>query len=332
MSDNVSNPQGTGETLSDAAAAFASYLSVAEPDGDTKQSEAPPGPEAVGDDPEAEEAQLASDEAEEAEEEEQSEEGESEEEAAPQPTTFKVKVDGEEVEVTLEELQKGYSRTQDYTRKTQALAEQRKAAEAELETVRQERAYYAQMVQALEKQLSQAEPEPDWDRLYQENPTEWVRQRELWRDKQDKLRAVQAENQRLSAMQQQEQAKAMQARLKEEAQKLVDAVPEWKDSKKAAEERGKLLEAAKRVGFSEDDLAGISDHRAIIVLRKAALYDELMSKKSSIKPTPTSGPRPAKPGSASTVPSKKSESVRAQERLARSGSMKDAVAAFDSFI
>ena len=330
MSENVSNPQGTGETLSDAAAAFASYLSVAEPEGDTKQSEAPPEPAVEGDDPEIE--AQSSDEAEEVEEEEQSEEGESEEEAAPQPTTFKVKVDGEEVEVTLEELQKGYSRTQDYTRKTQALAQQRKEAEAELETVRQERAYYAQMVQALEKQLSQAEAEPDWDRLYQENPTEWVRQRELWRDKQDKLRAVQAENQRLAAVQQQEQAKALQARLQEEAQKLVEVIPEWKDSKKAAEDRGKLLEAAKRVGFSEEDLAGISDHRAIVVLRKAALYDELMTKKGQIKPAPASGPRPAKPGSASNVPSKKSEAERAQERLAKSGSLKDAVAAFDSFI
>ena len=61
---------------------------------------------------------------------EQSEENEeSEEEEKPQ--VFTVKVDGKEVEVTLDELQKGYSRTQDYTRKTQQIAEVRKQTEAE---------------------------------------------------------------------------------------------------------------------------------------------------------------------------------------------------------
>ena len=39
------------------------------------------------------------------------------------PEVFTVKVDGKEIEVTLDELQKGYSRTQDYTRKTQQVAE-----------------------------------------------------------------------------------------------------------------------------------------------------------------------------------------------------------------
>ncbi len=50
--------------------------------------------------------------------EEQSEEEEEPEEQE-QQQTFTVKVDGKEVSVTLDELQKGYSRTQDYTRKTQ---------------------------------------------------------------------------------------------------------------------------------------------------------------------------------------------------------------------
>lgn len=44
--------------------------------------------------------------------------------------TFKVKVDGEELEVTLDEALKGYQRQADYTRKTQELASQRQQAEA----------------------------------------------------------------------------------------------------------------------------------------------------------------------------------------------------------
>ena len=179
---------------------------------------------------------------------------------------------------------------------------------------------------------SQADQAPDWDRLYQENPNEWVRQRELWRDKQDKLNAVKAEQERLGATAKQEAEKVRQEQLHLEAQKLVEAIPEWRDSKKAATERAKLMDAAKAVGYADSELEQIMDHRAVVLLRKAALYDELMGKKSSIKPVPSKGPKTSKPGSAGSQPTKQSEAKQAQSRLAKSGSMKDAAAAFDFFI
>lgn len=327
MSNETSNPAvGTGENF-DAQNAFNSLLAIE--DGEHEQVEAQAGEEEVEvTEPETEEEAEAL----QAEEESESDETEESEEQEEQPTVYHVKVDGEEIEVTLDELQKGYSRTQDYTRKTQALAEQRKEAEAELSQVRQERAYYAQMLGALEQQLAQADQAPDWDRLYQENPTEWVRQRELWRDKQDKLNAVKAEQERLTATAQQEAAKVRQEQLQLEAQKLVEAIPEWKDSKKAATERAKLMDAAKAVGYADSELEQIMDHRAVVLLRKAALYDELMGKKSTIKPVPSKGPKTSKPGSAGSQPTKQSEAKQAQSRLAKTGSMKDAAAAFDFFI
>lgn len=327
MSNETSNPAvGTGENF-DAQNAFNSLLAIE--DGEHEQVEAQAGEEEVEvTEPETEEDAEAL----QAEEESESDETEESEEQEEQPTVYHVKVDGEEIEVTLDELQKGYSRTQDYTRKTQALAEQRKEAEAELSQVRQERAYYAQMLGALEQQLAQADQAPDWDRLYQENPNEWVRQRELWRDKQDKLNAVKAEQERLTVTAKQEAEKVRQEQLQLEAQKLVEAIPEWKDSKKAATERAKLMDAAKAVGYADSELEQIMDHRAVVLLRKAALYDELMGKKSTIKPVPSKGPKTSKPGSAGSQPTKQSEAKQAQSRLAKTGSMKDAAAAFDFFI
>lgn len=327
MSNETSNPAvGTGENF-DAQNAFNSLLAIE--DGEHEQVEAQAGDEEVEvTDPETEEEAEAL----QAEEESESDETEESEEQEEQPTVYHVKVDGEEIEVTLDELQKGYSRTQDYTRKTQALAEQRKEAEAELSQVRQERAYYAQMLGALEQQLAQADQAPDWDRLYQENPNEWVRQRELWRDKQDKLNAIKAEQERLGVTAKQEAEKVRQEQLQLEAQKLVEAIPEWKDSKKAATERAKLMDAAKAVGYADSELEQIMDHRAVVLLRKAALYDELMGKKSTIKPVPSKGPKTSKPGSAGGQPTKQSEAKQAQSRLAKTGSMKDAAAAFDFFI
>jgi hypothetical protein len=151
-----------------------------------------------------------------------------------QPQVFSVKVDGKEVEVTLDELQKGYSRTQDYTRKTQQIAEVRKQTEAELQAVRAEREQYAQLLSALEAQVQQvAQPNIDWDRLYQEDPIEWVRQREVMRENQEKSAAIQSEQQRLAQLSQQEQAQFMQQRLQQEQEALLAAIPDWKDAKKA---------------------------------------------------------------------------------------------------
>ena len=133
-----------------------------------------------------------------------------------QPQVFSVKVDGKEVEVTLDELQKGYSRTQDYTRKTQQIAEARKQTEAELQAVRAEREQYAQLLGALEAQVQQAaQPNIDWDTLYREDPIEYVRQREVMRENKEKAEAIQSEQQRLAYLSQQEQAQFMHQKLEQ---------------------------------------------------------------------------------------------------------------------
>jgi hypothetical protein len=241
-----------------------------------------------------------------------------------QPQVFSVKVDGKEVDVTLEELQKGYSRTQDYTRKTQQIAEVRKQTEGELQAVRAEREQYAQLLSALEAQVQQvAQPNIDWDRLYNEDPIEWVRQREVMRDNQEKAAAIQSEKQRLSQLSQQEQAQFMQQKLQHEQEALLAAIPDWKDAKKAQAEKALLVEFGQKIGFTPDELKNVVDHRAVLMLRKAALYDQMMSKRGSIKPVTNNGPRPAKPGAAGRV-SNSTEAVRAQQRVAKTGRVDDA--------
>ena len=259
---------------------------------------------------------------------EQSEEDEESEESE-EPQTFTVKLDGKEVSVTLDELQKGYSRTQDYTRKTQQIAEVRKQVEQESQAIRAERAQYAQLLGALEQQVQQAAaPQIDWDRLYQEDPIEWVRQKELVRENQTKYAAIQSEQQRLAEISNYEQAQSMQAFLAQEQDKLMEVLPEWKDPAKAKAEKALLIEFGQKAGFQADELKNIFDHRVVNVLRKAALYEQMMSKRGNIKPVTNNGPRPAKPGAAGRV-STTSESVRAKQRLAKSGRVQDAASAIE---
>jgi hypothetical protein len=259
--------------------------------------------------------------------EEQSEDDEESEEQD-QPQTFTVKVDGKEVAVTLDELQKGYSRTQDYTRKTQQIAEVRKQVEQETQAIRAERQQYAQLLGALQAQLQTSEPQVDLERLYHEDPIEWVRQKEVLRERQDKAYAIQAEQQRLSQLSQQEQQRAMEAHLDSEKDALLAALPEWRDPKKAKAEKALVLESAKSVGFSDDDLKSVYDHRLVLLLRKAAMYDQMVSKRQGIKPVVNNGPRPAKPGAAGRV-STTTESTRAKQRLAKTGRVDDAASAIE---
>jgi hypothetical protein len=303
--------------MAEAADALAGML----PDeGQEESSEAQlPDEGAAGDEELLDDADASSDET---DSEQSDEEGDSEEEE--QPQVFTVKVDGKEVEVTLDELQKGYSRTQDYTRKTQQIAEVRKQTEAELQEVRAEREQYAQLLGALQAQVQQAaQPQVDWDRLYQEDPIEWVRQREVMRENQEKAAAIQSEQQRLAQLSQREQAQQREALLAQEQEALIAAIPEWKDAKKAQAEKAMLVQFGQKIGFTPDDLKNVVDHRAVVMLRKAALYDQMMSKRGQIKPVTNNGPRPAKPGAAGRV-SSNTEAMRAQQRLAKTGRVDDA--------
>jgi hypothetical protein len=257
-------------------------------------------------------------------EEEETEEGE-------QPQTFTVKVDGKEVSVTLDELQKGYSRTQDYTRKTQQIAEVRKQAEQETQAVRAEREQYAQLLGALQAQLQSSEPQVDLERLYHEDPIEWVRQKEVMRERQEKLGAIQSEQQRLSQVSQYEQQRAMEAQLASQQEALLVALPDWKDPKKAKAEKALVIESAKAAGFSDEDLKSVYDHRLVLLLRKAALFDQMVSKRQGIKPVVNNGPRTAKPGAAGRV-STTTESVRAKQRLAKTGRIDDAASAIEHLL
>ena len=260
--------------------------------------------------------------------EEQSEEDDQEPEEQEEQQTFTVKVDGKKVSVTLDELQNGYQRFSDYSRKTQQIAEVRKQVEQETQAIRTEREQYAQLLGALQTQLQSSEPQVDLERLYHEDPIEWVRQKEVMREKQEKLGAIQSEQQRLYQVSQYDQQRAMEAQLASQQEALMAALPDWKDPKKAKAEKALVIESAKAAGFTDEDLKSVYDHRLVLLLRKAALFDQMVSKRQGIKPVVNNGPRTAKPGAAGRV-STTTESTRAKQRLAKSGRIDDAASAIE---
>lgn len=244
----------------------------------------------------------------------------------PEVKTYKVKIDGSELDVPEDELLKGYSRTADYTRKTQKLSEERKALEAEANAVRAEREEYSKTLTALKAQL-QSVSEPDWTTLADQDPIEFVKQKELSRDRKEKLQALEAEQRRVADLQHQEQQRAFQTFVMDEQAKLAHAIPEWKDANTAKSEKEKIAAFATSLGYTEADIAQIYDHRAVVALRKAALYDEMMSNAKSQTQKVKDGPRTVSPGNPMPA-SRVKEFERSRSQLAKTGKVNDFAAAF----
>jgi hypothetical protein len=334
MSDTANSATG----IHGAAQSFEALLAGGNPDlGSPELAEAAPEApalekaEAFDDSHEGEETAAVSEEAEAVPEEEvAAESDEGSEEAEPEVQLVTVTVNGKTEQIPLEEAIKGYQRQADYSRKTQALSEERKTLESEKQAVLEERSQYAQLLTALQQQLQAAAPqEPDWQKLYETDPMEWVRQREVWRERQERMTAAQFEAQRIQTLQAQEQQAQLAKMVQEGRQKLVELVPAWKDAKKWEADRVGLLDYGQQLGFSADELNATYDPRAVVALYKAMQYDALMAKRPQAAP-PRVKTAPA--GSASSAPRPQSDTTKAKQRLAKTGKVADAAALFENFI
>jgi hypothetical protein len=253
------------------------------------------------------------------------------EELEEQPV-YRVTVDGNEIEVTQDELLNGYSRQQDYTRKTQELANQRKLIEQQAQELQQRDAIYAQLLPKMEAQLKgELVNEPDWNSLYDDDPIAYVREKQIWDEKKEKLTAVSAEQQRLQqeayAQQQQQIAHVVQ----EGQQRILQIIPEWKNAEIASKEKSAIRDYGINVlGYSAQEMDAIYDYRALLGLRNAWLNSKTVEATKK-KPTQKAPARVARPGSTSRKKSL-APAQRAKQVLAKTGKVQDAAKVFEQFL
>lgn len=225
------------------------------------------------------------------------------EEEPEQPEYYTVKVDGEELQVTQEELLNGYQRQQAYTRRSQELAEQRKKFEQEAQQVAELRNNYAQQLEQLSEQLQQAnQQEPDWAELAKQYSAEDLIVYKAQLDQQKEYaRQVEAEKQKVQNEQMQEQQKQMQQHLAEQRKEMLNRIPAWQDESRRDAERQQVIKyAQQRIGFSPEELANASDARAIELLYKAWQWDNLQEKKPDAKRKARKAPKMARAGQPKT--------------------------------
>ncbi len=246
-----------------------------------------------------------------------------------------VKIDGKETQIPLSELVNGYQRSADYTRKTQALAQQRREQEAEFTAVKQERARYGQLLQLLEQQLTEGYNEPNWDQLRQTDPmafaTKWAEHQQL----QQRRAAIAQQQQMLSHQQALDEQARLRERVAAEGEQLLEVIPAWKDAAKAKTERAALVEYGQKLGFTPEELNSVYDHRAVNILYKAWKYDQALARRGAAQAqaqanAQAAAPRTLQPGQSSVR--QVTDVTRAKQRLAKTGRVEDAAALFERFL
>jgi hypothetical protein len=280
----------------------------------------------MGDSEEAEQGQTE----EQPEYQQETDEVEYEEEPKPR---YKVKASGEEVEVELDELIKGYQQGTDYTKKSQALAEQRKAIEAErghLEQVKHERQAYAQKLQALDSFLSQQHQGVDLDVLKETDPIGYAVAVAEQSQREKQLAVVRNEQQRIAQQQQSEQQASLQNHLRQESEKLVSLIPELATPQGDAV-RKQIRDYAKSVGWTDQELSSVYDSRAVNTLYKAMKYEQLQKSKPELNKKLLAAPKMMRSGT-SAPPTRSAQDKQAMQRLRETGKVTDAARAFERFL
>jgi hypothetical protein len=280
----------------------------------------------------ADDAEQQSDESDDAEEATAQEESEEEDSEEPEAQLYVVKVQGEEQQVTLDELLNGYSRTADYQRKTQATAELRKqteanqqALDAERQSLKAEREWCAQILsQADEAAKAQSEVQVDMAKLKAGDKEEQAKFFER-QEARERRQMVAHEQQRVTAAQEQEQAQ-MQAQAYERITTSLSepetGLPGWTDPAKRDADIDSMESMLVEMGFQPKALQALSMIEPFVRVAHDALTLRAMksSKPKLTKKAPAKPPIRAGAASSSTS-SRSKELERATKRVSESDSI-----------
>ena len=320
----ITNPSGSESTgtVQEAANSFLGLMDAAE---------APEGQAEAQTEQTEEELQASEGSDDDWQDEEPEQESESEPDDEP---TYSVKVAGEEKELTLSELKTLAQQGADYTKKTQQVAEQRKALEAEsvaIDQARQLRDAYAERLQAMEQLLSAPEQNENLEYLKESDPIGYaVRVAEISQQK-EQLQAIQAERYRIAEQQQAEQQHALQGYIAQQAARLSEVLPEYSDPVKGEKLRSELRTFAKDIGFTDQELSMVRDSRQVLALHKAMLYDKLQQSKPAVNKRVNEAPKNVRTGNNQEQVGSETYKKQSQQ-LRNTGKVKDAALLFENFI
>jgi hypothetical protein len=258
------------------------------------------------------------------------------EEAEERPKrTFRIKAAGEDREVTEQELIEGYQLGADYTKKTQKLSDERKTVEAERAKIQEAtklRDQYAQRLQMMEQFLNQQNKGENLEALKELDPIGYAVKVAEMSQREKQLAVLQQEQQRIAQQQQAEQSERLQYHLAEESQKLSSVIPGYANPKEGDSIRKDIREYAKSIGWSDQELAGLYDSRAVLSLYHGMKYAKLQSNKPSVNKKLEAAPKMLKAGTSQPRNSEAEQNQKLRAKLQQTGKIRDAALLFEKYI
>ena len=252
----------------------------------------------------------------------------SEEQEADQvePNTYSIKVDGENVEVTLDDLKRDYSGQQYIQKGMKQAAEARKQAEEAYNGLNQQREQLNQLMQQVNQQGVMTQPIPPAKELLQSDPLGYIEADATYREDMGKFQAQQQQLDQQNQAMQQAQGQAKQVHLQEQMSELQRAIPEFGDAKKAPKMKEKLVKQGIAAGYTAEEIGGIVDHRAMLVLHKAMLYDQMLEGNGDVQAKLKKARPLMKAGAKKQPDSMAKKRSKQMSQLKKSGSIHDAAA------
>ena len=211
------------------------------------------------------------------------------------------KIDGVETQVPLSDVLKSYQLEGHVNNKSIELSNQRTAFEQERQAARtlfqQQIQQNTAMGNLAMQQLTHEFQKVDWNALRAHNPAEFAALHAEFNQRHNEIQNYLGAVQQAAQQEAQQQQQAMQQAIKGENEKLMNAIPEWRNGETFKNDTNAMKTYARSLGFQDAELSQIFDHRYMRVLHDAARYQALQAAKPEALKQVRQAPKVVAPGS-----------------------------------
>ena len=314
------------QTVQGAASKISGLLNPKEGQTEPEKKEAVPSeqPQEIKEEP-SKESQSKS---EETPKEEATEKPEIEEETqteTEEPELHRIKVSGQELEVSLDELKAGYSRDSDYRQKTHTLGLEKKDLESEKGSLRQtydsRLSELNDMISTADSFIRQQQGSKDLHKLYDEDPTSAARLDYQLREQKSQIDGMKSKANEAYQRQYSEYLDAQR-------QLAAATIPEYSDPNKTDQFKTNMRTTLRGYGFNDGEIGGLADHRFLMVIKDAMSYKSVKDKRPIAQKKVANAPKVVKAGVAKSGVGSGREGIRNKiGRLKRTGHLREAQSA-----
>ena len=243
-----------------------------------------------------------------------------------EPDMHTVKWDGQEIEVTLDDLKRDYGGQKFVQKGMQENADMKKEVAAVYEALNNERQVIAELYQSIQQGGIATPPVKPTKELLEADPIGYMHKTVAWEEEMGAYNQQMAQIQQVSLQSSVASENAHKAYLQEQMQILQKDIPDFADEKKSQILRERLVTTGtNHYGFTTDEISQITDARTIKVLHDAYRYQDIISGKSKAKVKTQSANSVIKPGAKKVSTPKAKIRSRQMAKLKGSGNMKDAL-------